>query len=596
MQQGSQDGMPDGEAQMKNTLKEFRYIFNRKQKIGLLLLLIAIGIGTFLELAGVTAIMPFINVVMDPSSIQKQWYLKLLYDSLGFQNNTDFIIFVAAALIFIYVVKNLYLCFMYNMQYRFTYENRRRVATRMLNAYLRQPYAYHRVHTSSELMRNISTDTERMFEGVLSILQLITELCVCAVLGIYLFIMDKTITIGVGVIMGLFLVIFAKGFKNYISQIGNENRKYAALIVKWLQQSFGGIKETKILEREEYFLEQFDYNYKKSAGYDRQYRFLQVAPRPVMEAICIASLLAVIIFKLMRGTNSTYFVSTLSVFAIAAFRLMPSINRITSYMSVLMFTKSSIHSVYHDLREVERLEKTEMRKKEEAPLTVSSSILVENLSFRYPDADEDVLKHVNIEIKKNQSIALIGPSGAGKTTLADIILGVLEPTGGRICVDGMDIREHMNAWHKNIGYIPQSIYLMDASIRENIAYGIPAREIDEKRLERAVGEAQLKEFVEGLKDGLETVIGESGVRLSGGQRQRIGIARALYNDPDVLVLDEATSALDNETERAVMEAIEGLAGSKTLIIIAHRLTTIKNCDVVYEVKNGDVRRVELEQE
>ena len=596
MQQGSQDGMPDGEAQMKNTLKEFRYIFNRKQKIGLLLLLIAIGIGTFLELAGVTAIMPFINVVMDPSSIQKQWYLKLLYDSLGFQNNTDFIIFVAAALIFIYVVKNLYLCFMYNMQYRFTYENRRRVATRMLNAYLRQPYAYHRVHTSSELMRNISTDTERMFEGVLSILQLITELCVCAVLGIYLFIMDKTITIGVGVIMGLFLVIFAKGFKNYISQIGNENRKYAALIVKWLQQSFGGIKETKILEREEYFLEQFDYNYKKSAGYDRQYRFLQVAPRPVMEAICIASLLAIIIFKLMRGTNSTYFVSTLSVFAIAAFRLMPSINRITSYMSVLMFTKSSIHSVYHDLREVERLEKTEMRKKEEAPLTVSSSILVENLSFRYPDADEDVLKHVNIEIKKNQSIALIGPSGAGKTTLADIILGVLEPTGGRICVDGTDIREHMNAWHKNIGYIPQSIYLMDASIRENIAYGIPAREIDEKRLERAVGEAQLKEFVEGLKDGLETVIGESGVRLSGGQRQRIGIARALYNDPDVLVLDEATSALDNETERAVMEAIEGLAGSKTLIIIAHRLTTIKNCDVVYEVKNGDVRRVELEQE
>ena len=237
-----------------------------------------------------------------------------------------------------------------------------------------------------------------------------------------------------------------------------------------------------------------------------------------------------------------------------------------------------------------------MRKKEEAPLTVSSSILVENLSFRYPDADEDVLKHVNIEIKKNQSIALIGPSGAGKTTLADIILGVLEPTGGRICVDGTDIREHMNAWHKNIGYIPQSIYLMDASIRENIAYGIPAREIDEKRLERAVGEAQLKEFVEGLKDGLETVIGESGVRLSGGQRQRIGIARALYNDPDVLVLDEATSALDNETERAVMEAIEGLAGSKTLIIIAHRLTTIKNCDVVYEVKNGDVRRVELEQE
>ena len=580
---------------MKNTLKEFRYIFNRKQKIGLLLLLFAIGIGTFLELAGVTAIMPFINVVMDPSSIQRRWYLKWVYDAFGFQNNTDFIIFVAVVLIVVYVVKNLYLCFMYNMQYRFTYENRRRVATRMLKAYLRQPYSYHRVHPSSELMRNISTDTERMFEGVLSILQLLTEICVCVVLGIYLFIMDKTITIGVGIIMALFLVIFTIGFKNYIAYIGSENRKYAALIVKWLQQSFGGIKEAKILEREEYFLEQFDQNYKKSAGYDRQYRFLQVAPRPIMEAVCVAALLSVIIFKLLRGTNSTYFVSTLSVFAIGAFRLMPSVNRITSYLSVLMFTKSSIHAVYHDLKEVEELEKTEINRREEAPLTVKSMIRVKELSFRYPDADTDVLKDVNLEIRKNQSIALIGPSGAGKTTLADIILGVLEPTSGKVCVDDTDIQEHMNAWHKNIGYIPQTIYLMDATIRENIAFGIPDQEIDEARLDRAVKEAQLKEFVDGLKDGLGTVIGESGVRLSGGQRQRIGIARALYNDPDVLVLDEATSALDNETERAVMEAIDGLAGSKTLIIIAHRLTTIKNCDVVYEVKNGNVEAVTLDE-
>ena len=562
--------------------------------MGLLLLLVAIGIGTFLELAGVTAIMPFINVVMDPSSIQRQWYLKRVYDAFGFQDNTDFIIFVAVILIVVYVVKNLYLCLMYNMQYRFTYENRRKVATRMLKAYLRQPYSYHRVHPSSELMRNISTDTERMFEGVLSILQLLTEICVCVALGTYLFIMDKTITIGVGIIMVLFLVIFTKGFKNYLAYIGSENRKYAALIVKWLQQSFGGIKETKILEREEFFLDQFDQTYKKSAGYDRQYRFLQVAPRPIMEAVCITALLAVIIFKLMRGTNSTYFVSTLSVFAIGAFRLMPSVNRITNYLSVLMFTKSSIHAVYHDLKEVEILEKTAIDRRKEAPLTVKTMIRVKDLTFRYPDADADVLSHVNLEIPKNQSIALIGPSGAGKTTLADIILGVLEPTAGQICVDDSDIQEHMGAWHQNIGYIPQTIYLMDASIRENIAFGIPEREIDENRLNRAVKEAQLKEFVDGLKDGLETIIGESGVRLSGGQRQRIGIARALYNDPDVLVLDEATSALDNETEKAVMEAIEGFAGSKTLIIIAHRLTTIRNCDVVYEVKNGSVKEVTLD--
>lgn len=572
-------------------IKQFRFIFNRKQKVGLFLLLIAIIIGTFLELAGVTAIMPFIDVVMNPETIERKWYLKIPYEKLNFQNTTAFIIFVAVILIIIYILKNVYLCFMYYAQYRFTYDNRRKVATRMLNAYLKQPYSYHRIHSSSELMRNISTDTERMFDCVLSILQLFTEGCVCIVLVIYLFIMDKSITVGVGVILSFFLLVFYRGFKKYLNHVGNENRKYAARITQWLQQSFGGIKETKILEREDYFLDQFDYNYKKSAGYDRKYRFLQVAPRPIMEMVFVAAILAVIIIKLLNGTQSAYFVSTLSVFAIAAFRLMPSINRITNYMSVLMFTKGSVEKVYEDLREVERLEKNRIVISERDSLKLQKEIQIKNLSFRYPDASECVLENINFTIQKNNSIALIGPSGAGKTTLADIILGVLEPTEGEICVDGTGIQDCLSAWHRNIGYIPQSIYLMNASIRENIAFGIQKDQIDEECLERAIEEAQLKEFVDSLPEKTDTVIGEGGVRLSGGQRQRIGIARALYNDPDVLVLDEATSALDNETEKAVMDAIDRLAGSKTLIIIAHRLTTITNCDVIYEVKDKKIKEV-----
>lgn len=574
-------------------IKQFRYIFNTKQKAGLLLLLIAIIVGTFLELAGVTAIMPFIDVVMNPETIDRKWYLKIPYESLNFQNTTVFIIFVAVVLIAVYILKNVYLCFMYYAQYRFTYDNRRKVATRMLNAYLRQPYSYHRIHPSSELMRNISTDTERMFDCVLSILQLFTEGCVCVVLVIYLFIMDKSITIGVGVILSLFLLTFYRGFKKYLNHVGNENRKYAARITQWLQQSFGGIKEAKILEREDYFLNQFDYNYKKSASYDRKYRFLQVAPRPIMEMVFVAAILAVIIVKLLNGTQSAYFVSTLSVFAIAAFRLMPSMNRITNYMSVLMFTKGSVEKVYHDLQEVERLEKNKPVETADVNLELKKEIQIRNLSFRYPDASENVLENISFTIPKNRSIAFIGPSGAGKTTLADIILGVLEPTEGQICVDGIDIQSCMSAWHKNIGYIPQSIYLMDASIRENVAFGIPEKQIDETCLRRALEEAQMKDFVDSLPEGMDTVIGESGVRLSGGQRQRIGIARALYNDPDVLVLDEATSALDNETEKAVMDAIDRLAGNKTLIIIAHRLTTITNCDVIYEVKDRQIKRVTL---
>ena len=258
-----------------------------------------------------------------------------------------------------------------------------------------------------------------------------------------------------------------------------------------------------------------------------------------------------------------------------------------------MFTKGSVEKVYHDLQEVERLEKNKPAVTADVSLELKKEIQIRNLSFRYPDASENVLENISFTIPKNRSIAFIGPSGAGKTTLADIILGVLEPTEGQICVDGGDIQNCMSAWHKNIGYIPQSIYLMDASIRENVAFGIPKDQIDETCLRRALEEAQMKEFVDSLPEGLDTAIGESGVRLSGGQRQRIGIARALYNDPDVLVLDEATSALDNETEKAVMDAIDRLAGNKTLIIIAHRLTTITNCDVIYEVKDRQIKRVTL---
>lgn len=462
---------------------------------------------------------------------------------------------------------------------------------------MRQPYSFHLSHNSADLIRNVSNDTNMMFVGILALLQLITETLVCITLIIFLFIQDKTITIGVTVIIGLFLLFFAKGFKRYFSRIGNEDREYNAGITKWLLQSFGGIKETKILDREDFFLNNFDYNYKNYASCERKYRFLQVAPRPIMEAVCVSSLLVVVAFKLLRGTHSVYFISTLSVFAIAAFRLLPSINRVTNYMSVIMFNKPAIDAVYKDLKRIEELENSKvMKNTAEEPLTLKKAIKVEKLSFKYPNAENYVLHNINFEILKNKSTAFIGPSGAGKTTLADIILGALEPTEGSVLVDDVNIQEHMSAWHKNLGYIPQSIYLMDDTIKNNIAFGINREEIDESKIWKALEQAQLKGFIKSLDKGLDTEIGEGGVRLSGGQRQRIGIARALYNDPEVLVLDEATSALDNETESAVMEAIDRLSGTKTLIIIAHRLTTIRNCDIIYEVKNEGIRKVVLKDE
>lgn len=572
--------------------RKLSYILDRKQKIQLFFLFIIIGIGTFLELLGVTSVLPFINVVMTPEIVKTDETYRFFYEMLKLSNVNYFIAVLAMAIGIVFIVKNLFISFMYYMQYKWTFNNQARLAGRLMECYLKQPYYFHVTHNSSELIRNVNSDTVMMFHGILAVIQLLTEACVCVVLGGYMFIKDKSITIGVSGFLVAFVLLFIKFFKKNLGETGERDRRYNAEIVKWLQQSFGGIKETKVMGRERFFLEQFNQNYKVFAECERNYRFLQVAPRPVMEAVCVTGLLIVVALKLLNGTTSDYFISTIAVFAIAAFRLLPSFNRIANYFSVILFNKSALNAVYKDLKEIEHLQDAQFHERAEKELPLEKELRIEHLTFTYPEMESNVLDDVSFSIKKNTSVAFIGPSGAGKTTLADIILGALTPLGGKIYADHTDIFENLSRWHKSIGYIPQSIYLMDDTVKNNIAFGIAQGDVDEGEIWRALEKAQLKEFVEQMEFGLETVIGESGVKLSGGQRQRIGIARALYNDPQILVLDEATSALDNETETAVMEAIESLAGSKTLIIIAHRLSTIRNCDAVYEVKGGHVVQVE----
>ena len=575
---------------IRNFLDKIDFIFDAKEKMKFVLLLFGILLTTILELVGVVAIMPFINVVMDPTVIERTFYLKWLYDFLKLNEINEFIAVLGVILIIIYIIKNISLILLYYMQYAFTFSTQKKLSNRMLTCYMKQSYSFHLQNNSAELMRNIESDVTMMFQAIISMLGLLAEVCVCMILGVYLLIQDKSIAIGVVVILGAFILCFAKPFKNYLTRIGEEDRVYRAGITKWLHQSLGGIKETKILGREKYFCEQFDDNYCNWSEREKMYRLLQVAPRPVMEAVCVVALLSVIILKLLHGTSSAYFISTVSVFAVAAFRLLPSINRITANYGVIMFNMPAFDAVYQDLKEIEELDKSDNRENELRgnELFLKECIEIKNLSFSYHDKEENVLEDINLNIEKNQAVAFIGPSGAGKTTLVDIILGILEPSKGQVLVDGIDTLKYHKEWRCNLGYIPQSIYLMDDTIKNNILYGQECR--DENKLWKAIEEAQLKDFVLTLDKGIDTVIGEDGICLSGGQRQRIGIARALYTNPSVLVLDEATSALDNETEAAVMEAINHLAGNKTLIIIAHRLSTIEQCDVIYEVKDKKVTR------
>ncbi|GFI16720.1 MAG: ABC transporter ATP-binding protein [Lachnospiraceae bacterium] len=577
---------------VRRLVEQVKYIFDRGQKVQLLLLLFIVIFTTFVELLGVSAILPLIEVMMDPGCVQTKPYLKYVYDLFGFDSVVSFFIFLAVALMVVYWVKNILTAISYNMQYKFTFSNQKRMAYKMLECYLNQPYFFHLSHNSAELIRSINTDIVMMFQGVLSILQFFAEILVCIVLGGFLLIQDPGITLILLLFMLSFVIFFAKKFKSYLQYIGEEDRKYAAGIVKWLQQSFGGLKETKIMHREKFFLGKFEEDYSKWADLEKIYRNLQMIPKPIMETLCITAILLAIILKLLNGAEITSFVTTISAFGVAAFRLLPSFNRITNYVSVILFNYPAFEAVYYDLKKIDEVSKAgyEPEGEEGKILPLNECISIKNISYKYPTGEGFVLHNVDVEIPKNKSVALIGPSGAGKTTLADLILGALEPTEGGIYIDGVNAFEHLAAWQKNVGYIPQSIYLMDDTIRNNIIYGAET-DVDDRRLMKAVEEAQLKEFIESLGEGLDTEIGERGIRLSGGQRQRIGIARALYSNPQVLVLDEATSALDNDTEKAVMEAIESLAGTKTLIIIAHRLSTVENCDIKYEVKDGNAYRV-----
>lgn len=574
-----------------DVIRKLNYIFDAKQKRQIFWLFIVICIGSGLELMGVSVILPVIDGIMDPDKMLEEPIYRWIYDTLHFSSLAPLILLLLISMILVYVIKNAFLIFMYNSQYKFIFENQRVLADRMVKCYMSQPYLFHVSKSSAELLRNINKDTGDFFGALQAGIKLLTELMVCLVLGVYLLIMDKTITISVVALLGIMLFLSMKVYKKYLLIMGDRNRYYEMTLNKWVQQAFGGIKEAKILNKEQFFYNKYDEAYRGHAKSEYSYHTLITIPKPMIETICICGMLGAIAIKFWRGANITYFVPIISIFAIAAFRLLPSFNRITEYMGTIMYQKSAINSIYNDLKEVDELNKIKnQNQKKVHSLTFDTAVRMEDLSFRYPRAEKDVISHLNLTIEKKSSVAFIGQSGAGKTTLADILLGLLEPTAGTVTVDGTNIFDNLNGWHKIIGYIPQNIYLMDDTIRNNIAYGEDEGTIDEERVKYAVEQAQLSELIGELEEGLDTQIGEMGVRLSGGQRQRIGIARALYHNPEILVLDEATSALDNETEKAVMESIEALHGKMTLVIIAHRLSTIKNCDYIYEIGNGKAER------
>ncbi len=578
----------------RSLFSKLKMIFPKKERRYFVVLFFLMLIGTAFEFLGVSLILPLVNLLISPEQLaQKSWY-QLLTKLLPFRDQNDLLLALVILIIVIYILKNIYAIYMSVVQGIFLARNKVNTSTKLLDCYMRKPYTFHLQHNSAEVIRSINSDVSSAYEIVSSIMSLITTGLISVLLIGYLILVDFWLTFSIVLGLAIYSVTYFLLVRRKLKETGEESREITVRMIKAIVQAVGGVKEVKVMGRERYFVDSYAENGEAFVRIRRRLAILSGVPMRLVEIFCIIGVLGLVAVKIALRQDLSSVVGSLSAFAVATIKLLPSANSINSTINGISFRMPGLNAVCEVIddnwgsdigkAEVSSTDRQKRREKQQA------DIRVEHVSFTYPEMQEPVLRDVSLTIPAGGSIGIVGVTGAGKTTLVDIILGLLEPQEGRILHGDRDIREDYEAWQSRIGYIPQNIYLTDESIRSNVALGLYAQEIDDERVWKALDDAQIGDFVRGLKDGLDTVIGERGVRISGGQRQRIGIARALYYDPDILFLDEATAALDTATEKAVMAAVNAISREKTCIIIAHRLSTIENCDQVYEVREGQVFR------
>ena len=568
-------------------IKQELYILTAKQKRTSIFLFFVVLLGSAFELLGVTAILPLIEALMDLDSIREKWYLAALVDILKIEDQKEMIYVISIAVILVYLVKNVYLLWSMNVQYKFRFDFEKELSTRMLTAYLRRPYEY---------FLNINSTIYDFF------FRMLAEAFNVILIGIFLIYTDWIMALGVLLLSGTCFIAVSLVFKHMLKGVGEKSRNADILKKKYAYQAVNGIKEINVMKRNEFFIQKYDDAYEISKEMERKSTFLSNCPEKIIEISCISGLIIIVCLRVAMGVDLQTFVPQLSVFAVAAFRILPSISKLVGSLNGLMYKRPALEAAYNGLREVEQYEKLVQEMVDDKldrscvkEVSFLQKLEIKDIVWKYPRAQKEVIRDLNLTIQKGEAVGFIGPSGAGKTTLSDLILGLFKPQKGQILVDGIDIYTIPNRWAKMIGYVPQTVYLTDDTLRNNISFGIDESEVDDDKIWKALEQAQLKDYVMQLPEKLNTIVGERGIKFSGGQRQRVAIARALYYDPEILVLDEATSALDNETENAVMEAIDKLQKNKTLIIVAHRITTLKNCEKIYEIKDGKAFEVKKEQ-
>lgn len=573
---------------MKQIWKKLRVLLDKKQKQSMVGLLILMVISAFLQTAGVGLLVQVVNVVLDPGAIEKSGMVSMMYRILGSKNYESFAITVMVLLIITFVVKNLFLYVQQKLTFAFVYTNQFRTSERMMRNYLRRGYEFFLNADTAVVQRSITSDVNNMYALILALLQLFSDGIVSAFIIAYCFVTNGTMTILMAVVLVVLMLIIKNVLKPIMYKAGKDNQDYYSGLFKWISQTVQGIKEVKISCKEQYFAAEYRKCGKGYVDAVQRYSLYNNIPKLLIETACVATMMGYMIFQVGTGVSAENMMEVLSTLAAAAFVLLPCVNRINNQINSIAYFEPFFMGVSDNLQDEIDAANVDMSfaTDEEEKLSVQKSIEMRDITYSYPNTERLIFDHANLTVPIGTSVGIVGTTGAGKSTVVDILLGLLEVKTGTVYADGRDVKENYRKWLKNIGYIPQMIFMLDDTIRKNVAFGVPEDKIDEERIWKVLKEAQLDDFIRSLPEGLETSIGERGIRLSGGQRQRISIARALYNDPEVLILDEATSALDNDTEAAIMDSINRLHGKKTLVIIAHRLQTIEKCDIVYRVENG----------
>jgi ATP-binding cassette, subfamily B, bacterial PglK len=555
-------------------------------------LIVAFCMASF-QAVGVASVLPFVNMLLEPDSIMHSRYLGWLYTTLGFSDKNSFILMLGFLILFIIVTGNFISAVSTWIKMRFVFRNNHNLATKLLKKYLSLPYIFFLNNNTANLGKNILSEVNTLTFGILiSFLEIVVKgIIVILILGMLLYV-DFYVSMFALMLLGGSYAFIYYLLRKRLQRRGEERLSANQGRFETAYTALGGIKDIKILGREQFFIDRFQKHSKRHSELQAWHAVLENVPRYLLETIAFGGIIVLILSLLFMKGNINETIPLVTLFAFAGYRLMPALQNIFQAFTNMKFDQAVLDKIYIDMHEIDSLSMKDIHFNGELPdpLPFHNEIKISSITYSYPYTSETVLRNISFEVKRNASIAIVGSTGSGKTTLVDIILGLLTPRQGNIFVDGTEVTENnVRNWQRNLGYVPQQIFLSDDTITRNIAFGIPDNMINRKSLETAAQIANIHDFIiNELPKGYDTIVGERGIRLSGGERQRIGIARALYHNPEILVLDEATSSLDGITEDAVLQAIDNAAKLKTLIIIAHRLTTVMNCDVIYLIQNGNL--------